>query len=206
MAFKTVHPIFPIAIGEYECNYPITGKHLNALQNLENIKNISNFTSVNNYVLNNIDDLKEIRDFCSESLKDHFSRIYNPLNDVEIYMTQSWCNYTHAGEWHQLHNHSNSIVSGVFYIQCSENDKIFFSRGKGHERILISSKESSIFNTETWWMKCKVGTLYLFDSSVGHFVDVRESNDSVLRISISFNSFIKGKIGNQFDLTELILE
>ena len=49
------------------------------------------------------------------------------LKDVEPYITQSWLNYTEKDQYHHKHAHPNSIISGVFYINCHESlDKITF--------------------------------------------------------------------------------
>ena len=36
--------------------------------------------------------------------------------DSEIYITQSWLNFNPPGSSHTVHNHSNSVFSGVYYI------------------------------------------------------------------------------------------
>ena len=43
----------------------------------------------------------------------------------------------------------------------------------------------------------------MFPSSLTHMVETKEGNNT--RISLAFNVFIKGKIGNNKQLTELIL-
>ena len=48
------------------------------------------------------------------------------------------------------------------------------------------------------------GDILLFKSSLPHAVDIKKGTN--IRISLSFNVFLKGTIGNKEELTELILE
>ena len=50
-----------------------------------------------------------------------------PQNNVEIYITQSWLNYIDENQYHPMHYHPNSVVSGVLYLDCDkDNDRIHF--------------------------------------------------------------------------------
>ncbi len=52
---------------------------------------------------------------------------YNNPNNITPYITQSWLNYTETNQYHHKHQHPNSLVSGVFYINCDDKfDKIKF--------------------------------------------------------------------------------
>ena len=47
------------------------------------------------------------------------------------------------------------------------------------------------------------GNIFLFPSSLTHMVETKQGENT--RISLSFNVFVKGTIGNNKNLTELIL-
>ena len=60
-------------------------------------------------------------------IKDYFNKVLSITDEVTPYITQSWLNYTETKQFHHRHEHPNSIVSGVFYINCHEEfDKIKF--------------------------------------------------------------------------------
>lgn len=209
-------PLFPTAIGEYNIGRSITEKELQLLSQLKQRNNQGNTTSDSSYIFDEHNELKDLYNFCQQSLNDFFNKLYQPISDIKIYMTQSWCNYTKYNQYHHVHQHPNSIISGVLYVQFDSDDKIIFHRNIEYSRIKINSMASTPFNADNWWLPCKnsngYGALYLFDSSVEHGVNLRQkgkfdavTENDLPRISISFNSFISGNIGDEKSLSGLTL-
>ena len=64
-------------------------------------------------------------------------------------------------------------------------------------------KEYNLYNSETWWFPVKTLDVVLFPSSLTHRVEVKQGTNT--RISLAFNTFIKGTVGNNKKLTELRL-
>ena len=165
-------------------------------------KNIGNTTSNNNYILNDkcFKDLKKELDL---KIQDYFNKIICPANNIKPYITQSWLNYTETNQHHHKHQHPNSLVSGVLYINCHEEfDKIKFFN-ENYKTIQFETKEWNTWNSTSWWFPVKTGDIVLFPSSLTHMVETKQGDNT--RISLAFNVFIKGKIGNNKELTELIL-
>jgi uncharacterized protein (TIGR02466 family) len=169
------------------------------LLNLEFRNNEGNYTSIDNFVLNRIE-LAEIKNFIETSLIECFNTVYSPPpNTCEIYLTQSWVNYTTPGGYHHKHNHSNSFMSGVIYIDVEdEKDSIIFFR-PNHEFIQLSimSEKWNEFNALNWRVPIKTKQLILFPSNIQHSVGITDSSNKQNRVSLSFNSFIKGTIGTE---------
>jgi uncharacterized protein (TIGR02466 family) len=165
-------------------------------------KNDGNITSNNNYILNekpfiNIKKELDLR------VQDYFDKVISPANNITPYITQSWLNYTETNQYHHKHAHPNSLVSGVFYINCDEkHDKIKFFNDT-YKTIKLEIKDWNIWNSESWWFSVKTGDVILFPSSLTHMVETKQSDNT--RISLAFNVFIKGTVGNNKNLTELIL-
>jgi uncharacterized protein (TIGR02466 family) len=163
---------------------------------------IYNKTSNNNYILNN----KEFKDLKKEldlKIQDYFDKVISPSNNITPYITQSWLNYTETNQYHHKHAHPNSLVSGVFYINChEEHDKIKFFNNN-YKTIKLEIKDWNIWNSESWWFPVKTGDVILFPSSLTHMVETKQGDNT--RISLAFNVFIKGTVGNNKNLTELIL-
>ena len=67
----------------------------------------------------------------------------------------------------------------------------------------LNIKKFNVFNARSWWYTVQSGDLVLFPSSLIHGVDVKEGDNT--RISLAFNVFLKGHVGNPKNLTELIL-
>lgn len=197
-----IHNLFPIPIGLYDLGRDLTTKELSFLMGQETRLNMGNTTSTDNTILK-AKELTKLRDFIETSLADYFSVIYNPKHNVNLKITQSWTNYTKAGQYHHKHHHSNSFISGVFYVQADEQkDKIYFYRDV-YEQIRFTPKEWNVWNSESWWFEAGTGKLVLFPSRLNHMVPTVESEQ---RISLSFNTFPVGILGEEMDLNGLKLE
>ena len=168
-------------------------------------KNTGNSHSNNSYIFN--DKFKKIKQFCEQQLKIYVERVINPKKELDFYITQSWLNVTKPGEFHHHHSHPNSIISGVFYILTEEDDKITFTdtNHKIKELIKFETKEYNLWNSITWFFPSNNNELLLFPSWLQHQVEVNEKATTD-RISISFNTFVRGNLGREHDLTELILK
>lgn len=200
----TINSIFPTPIYISKLNRELTNKELLFIDKtkLYSHNNQGNRTSDDNYILNQkvFKDLKIDLDLI---IQDYFNKIISSSNDMTPYITQSWLNYTETNQYHHKHQHSNSLVSGVLYINCDEKfDKIKFYNDT-YKTIKPEIKEYNVWNSETWWFSVKHGDIILFPSSLSHMVETKEGTNT--RISLAFNTFIKGKIGNNKFITELIL-
>lgn len=165
-------------------------------------KNDGNITSNNNYILNE-KPFTNIKKELNLKVQDYFDKVISPSNNITPYITQSWLNYTETNQYHHKHAHPNSLVSGVFYINChEEHDKIKFFRDN-YKTIKLEVKEYNIWNSESWWFSVKTGDVIMFPSSLTHMVETKQGTNT--RISLAFNVFIKGTVGDNKQLTELIL-
>jgi len=192
------HSLFPTAVSFFQYG-GITEKEIQFITKQKTKSNTGNTTSVDGYILKK-KEMKKLKQFIEKSLKEYFQNIYQPKNDVEPYITQSWCNYTKEGEFHHKHFHPNSFVSDVFYVQADRTkDKIYFYKD-GYQQIKISAKEYNPFNSESWWFETGTNDLVIFPSNLTHMVEKVVGKE---RISLSFNTFLKGHIGEDIELTGL---
>jgi uncharacterized protein (TIGR02466 family) len=199
-----IHSIFPTPIYISKLNRKFTKQELSFIDKnkLNCNKNEGNITSNNNYILNE-KEFKNLKQELDLRVKDYFDKIISPANNITPYITQSWLNYTEKNQYHHKHAHPNSLVSGVFYINChEEHDKIKFFNDR-YQTIKPEVKDWNMWNSETWWFSVKTGDVILFPSSLTHMVETKEGDNT--RISLAFNVFIKGTVGNNKNLTELIL-
>jgi uncharacterized protein (TIGR02466 family) len=200
-----IENLFPTPIYMSNIDRTFTKQELQFLEQQKNhcTKNPGNISTKDNYILNR-KQFKNIKKFLDQCCKDYLQRIISPKNNIELYITQSWLNYTEESEYHHTHEHPNSAVSGVLYFDCDkENDKIKFTDPKGYQQITPEVDQYNIWNSQTWWFALEIGQLIMFPSSTTHQVDTKQGNNT--RISLAFNTFYKGTIGSNKDLTELIL-
>lgn len=195
-------PLFPTAVGRTTLDRSLSESELKFINELEVRPNKGNTTSKNSYVLKE-KPLEKLAEFCLESANKYFQEVYKPKEDLNLYITQSWVNYTERGGFHHKHSHQNSFISGVFYVNASvESDKVYFYN-ESYKQIKVQPTEWNVWNSESWWLEVGTGTLYLFPSSLTH--DVPGVENDGRRISLSFNTFIKGAIGSYEHLAELVI-
>jgi len=191
----------PVYINNIDRNF--TEQELQFVNDQQNncIKNEGNIHTEDSYVLDR-KQFKNIKIFLENCCKDYLEKIICPENNIELYITQSWLNYTKENQYHHKHLHSNSIISGVLYFNCN-NDNIKFYNSNINHTIKPLIKKYNFWNSETWTFPTKTGELFMFPSSLNHGVDVKKGDN--IRISLSFNTFYKGVLGSDTALTKLIL-
>jgi len=197
-----IYNVFPTAVGKFSLGRDFTEKELKYIKELETRPNQGNVTSKDN----NLFDRKELKDlakFCQESVDSYLKEIYAPKNDVTLRFTQSWANYTNPGQFHHKHEHPNSFVSGVLYINADPTvDRIYFYKSK-YEQIKLTTENFNLYNSDSWWFEVGTTDLMIFPSNLTHMVETTKSDQT--RISISFNTFPIGYVGEDLDLTGLHL-
>jgi|LakMenE18May11ns_1017448.scaffolds.fasta_scaffold9918748_3 hypothetical protein len=196
--------IFPTPVYISHMDRPFTPSEMEIFQNAEQktVANAGNITSANNYILNE-PGLESIRNILTAHTAEFIKRIYSPKYEIVPYITQSWSNYTKENEYHHSHEHPNSFISGVLYINANdEHDKITFQK-KGYQQIKPVSSEFNWYNSESWFYTVRTGMIILFPSGTTHMVENKGGDNK--RISLAFNTFFKGTMGENSQLTELIL-
>ena len=195
-----IYPIFPTALYKNTLERPFSKSEIKFCLGQEKNKNKNNNYSKNIFVLDHVK-LKQLKKDLEAHIENYFNIVIQTRNKVKPYITQSWLNYTAVGESHHGHFHPNSLVSGVLYIQTSAEDAINFS--KDLEPISLEPGTNNMFNSESYKLMVKEHNLVLFPSRLRHFVEIKKEKN--LRVSLSFNVFIKGEIGVGHNLTQLTL-
>ena len=197
-----IYGLFPIPVGHFQIN--LSEENKMSLQNLEKDMefNRQNYISNNKYVLEE-NSLKDLKMNLLRGVSSFVKNTYNPLDEnLLIYITQSWLNITNEKQSHHMHDHPNSMWSAVFYYDVGEEDSIKFYNT--YPRFFsITPKNYNSFNSAFWNIKVEKNDVLVFPSTLWHNVDIKK--DKYLRKSLAFNIFLKGKLGNAKDATELIL-
>ena len=198
--------IFPTPVYMTEMDRPFTKQELIFVKEQKKHcdKNAGNIKTKDSYILNR-KEFKNIKKFLTKHCKNYLDTVICPKNNIELYITQSWLNYTEADQYHHKHEHPNSVVSGVLYFDSDfENDKILFSKSSSTQiKPIVDNTKFNLWNSETWFFSVKTGQLIMFPSSTIHQVETKKGNNT--RISLAFNTFYKGTLGSNTALTELIL-
>ena len=116
-------------------------------------------------------------------------------------ITTSWINKTDKSEYIDKHSHPNSIISGVYYISTTPKcAPIIFSKPHLYSNITFqniqlaySGENKNQYNTDYYGINPLPGELLMFPSWLEH--EVIEQGSEHKRISLAFNTYPKGDIG-----------
>jgi uncharacterized protein (TIGR02466 family) len=193
--------LFPTPLYITNINKPISTQQKEWLINAPKIENTGNLRGEDGYVLNQ-PMFSDLKNFIMQSIKEYVNSVY-ANNELDVYITQSWANYTKPKEYHHRHSHPNSFISGVFYVTAKpKEDMIKFYR----ERVSIfniTSGQANNYNSQDVAILVEPGDLILFPSNFVH--DVPPTTSEETRISIAFNTFIRGYLGDEKSATALYL-
>ena len=200
-----IHSIFPVPIYTTRMDRAFTKKELQFVKEQKKhiYKSTGNFTTHDTYILDK-KEFKNIKKFLEKCCKDYLEKIICSKNNISLYITQSWLNYTEESQYHHKHEHPNSVVSGVLYLDADvKNDKIVFSHPIRYQQIQPDVGKFNMWNSDSWWIPVETGELFMFPSSLTHQVVTKKGNNT--RISLAFNTFYKGTLGSEDRLFELTI-
>lgn len=191
--------LFPTIIGKTKLDRDLFKYEEDILMSHKMALNYYNESTENGYVLNN-ENLNLLKNQITEKCQEYIEKIYkpNPLNQIKVYVTQSWVNFTKKDQSHHPHKHPNSFISGVLYL--TDDEIITFSKSD-YKMIHIVPQEWTKYNSSHWDLSVNRGDLVLFSSDLEHYVPKNEKDTT--RVSLSFNTFLSGNFGSNDDLTEL---
>lgn len=197
-----IHQIFPTPVYIDEIDREFTISEMNTWQELEKTTrpNEGNYITPEDHVLD-LPEFMNIKREVENRLQDYLRRVINPVNDIKISLTQSWLNYTHEGEYHHPHIHTNSWLSGVIYLQAGAQDGIWFDKPQG--MFDITPKEFNTFNSTSWHIPVRTGVIVIFPSQLSHRVSIKPTPNT--RVSLAFNTWIQGELGSKHHKTHLML-
>jgi len=147
-------------------------------------------------------ELINIRSFIEEKLSYYANNVLQ--SSSELVITQSWSNINGKGEWHDEHIHPNSIVSGVFYLHNNDSLPPIRFKRKYSSEVNLSIKKYNRYNNNFVQYSFNNGDLIFFPSHLHHSVPSNQSDEE--RISLSFNTWAKGNLGDEESLTYLPLD
>ena len=167
-------------------------------------KNEGNYNTIPNYILDTDKRFAQLKIFIQDSIEEYWDTVISPSTTVNPCITQSWLNYSYTGNFHHAHRHPNSYISGVFYFKTIQDDSIIFRKSTLEPLFSISSSKPNKYNSNVNVFPIQEKMLILFPSDTVHSVDtIREEN--ACRISLAFNTFFRGEIGDNQALNGLTI-
>jgi len=200
----TWEAIFPTPVLRSNIGREFTEKELAFFRQAQDstYPNLENKRSANTQVLD-APELRPLRSIIDEHVQQFARKVVTTNAKLKFYVTQSWINYTQPGQSHHKHFHTNSLISGVLYVNAlKEMDKLYFYRTPP-AGISVGNKEQNWYTSDSWFFAVGTGDLILFPSSITHGVEQVTGN--YVRVSLSFNTFVAGEIGDKESLNSLKL-
>tara|TARA_R110001632_G_scaffold101837_2_gene209768 strand:- start:166 stop:774 length:609 start_codon:yes stop_codon:yes gene_type:complete len=123
----------------------------------------------------------------------YLDRLGHKYEDVQV--SNSWGTMTSNNQQSIPHHHSNSYISGVYYLSSGSNI-IFYSptTEKWTFSPDIKFKENNPSTYQSYYITPSPSLLLLFPSYVYHQIEENKSSD---RFSIAFNIIPKGEFGRK---------
>lgn len=188
-------PIFPTTLYKAQSNLKLSDTELSVLSKWEgNPSTFGNTQSTNSNVLN-IPELALLKELCQHHLEVYYRQVVSADENTEIYITDSWINFAGKGDTHTMHTHVNSILSGVLYLQVDDSvPSIIFNKLEPFFTLEVPVTEQTVYNSPQWELEVHNGDIVVFPSNVWH--NVKANNSDSPRVTLAFNSFVKGNIGH----------
>ena len=137
-------------------------------------------------------EFKEMKIWVEECAKDFLDNVLK-MEYEEFFLTESWMNISGKGGYQKIHNHANSIISGVLYLKSkSEHPPLEFKKQKIEFEPFISLAEhyklGNPNTAHTLAFPCTENTMLIFNSHLhhGHEASVIEEE----RVGIAWNGLV----------------
>ncbi len=193
--------LFPTPLYINNIDAPLINQQKNYLLNLPKILNTGNLRSESGYIFEH-SLFAELKKTINKHIKEYVNIVY-PNSNIDVYITQSWANYTEPNQYHHKHSHPNSFISGVFYVNAIKNEDMIMFYKDLPFTYQINHNQPNNYNSGNVFVLVETGDLILFPSNFTHNVPPTTSKET--RISISFNTFIRGNLGDEDSSTALYL-
>jgi uncharacterized protein (TIGR02466 family) len=199
-----VHPLFVEPVFRADIGNAISQEQVDYIKKLKMVQNKTNLISENLYIFED-PKLKSIKEAVEEALSE-YARVVMGISN-ELYVTQSWSLINNQNMGMHGHSHSNSLVSGALYYTDMPEPvaSMIFDRHTQYQQIQLDpdNDKQNLYNTKMNIVTPKKGELVMFSSRLQHFVQANMAKSP--RYSISFNAFVRGKLGDLREVNELVL-
>lgn len=201
----TIFNLTSVPVYQNNTNYVLTANEMAVVKQFDLQSNDFNYFSNDFNVLDH-PDLADIKQIINSHLLD-YQRDVCGIEIQQFYVTDSWIAITPPGGKHIVHNHPNSLLSGVFYFSVPDHSSINFyveSQIFKNFKFCFDYTKLTEHNRQTVNVPIRQSDIVIFPSWVDHSVDINNSDQE--RIIIGFNCFVQGNFGNNRYPTRLFLK
>jgi len=194
-----LHSLFPTPI--FQSEIPLEDLWLEYVKSLMYDRTVgdTNYISRDRNIFEQ-PELKDLKDKIEEQIRFYAYEYLKVQRYVDIEVVRSWGVYHRPSDWAAKHCHSNSIFSGIYYLEVDEySGDLLIDKGQHASNCFIPTLTPDVthfnqFTQQNWRLKPEKGMLVAFPSQVIHEV---EANRSVIdRYCVAFDVFIRGRFGD----------
>ena len=194
-----LHSLFPTPI--FQSEIPLEDKWLEYVKTLMYDRTVGD----NGYISRDRDifkhpDLHNLKDKIEEQIKFFAYEYLKVQRYVDIEVCRSWgVKHLHT-DWAQKHCHSNSVFSGIYYLDVDEySGDLLIDKGQHATNCFIPTLTPDVthynkYTQQNWRLKPENGMLVAFPSQIIHSVEPNRS-PKLERYAIAFDVFIRGQFG-----------
>jgi len=137
-------------------------------------------------------EFKEMKVWVEECAKDFLDNALK-MEYEEFFLTESWMNISGRGGYQKVHNHANSILSGVLYLKSEpKHPPLEFKKMMVPQEPFISLTEhyklGNPHTAHTLAFPCTQDTMLVFNSHLHHGHDASVLEEE--RIGIAWNGLV----------------
>ncbi|BAY09970.1 TIGR02466 family protein [Calothrix sp. NIES-2098] len=153
------------------------------------MSNILGWHSVDN--LNQRDEFQDFMEIIMTNISEITDFLKWDLEQIFLNINNCWAMVNGKFASNSVHDHPNSLLSGVYYVKAPEDcGGIFFRYPRiGAHRLLPPYLDFTVWTMPSITYKAVAGTMIIFPSWLMHGVETNLSDD--VRVSISFNIGVK---------------
>ena len=201
-----IDAVFATPVYKSDNLYKLKEEQIQYLKTLEMIKNKGgNYLTTRKDIMDD-KPMEDFKHWCLLNVR-AFAKQLGASERTSFYITQSWMNRNPPHSYHHTHMHPNSIFSCIYYVEGDKCPTYFYRYDDrtsfGNFAFYENDKGSSAFTATKAGVMNEVGRLVIFPSSMVHDVDNNESDKD--RVTISFNTFIRGEMGEPENSNHLII-
>jgi uncharacterized protein (TIGR02466 family) len=165
--------------------------HKSGSKNMSNIKDISLQSNVKSVL--NQKKFKYLKDILIKEFNIYNNEVLHYSNEFKI--TTSWFTKSLTDQKSDYHNHCNSMISGILYLNTDEKSGGVSFENFENVRFKLIPKKYNIYNCLEYTFKPSNGLLMFFPSEVYH--KILNNNSNIIRYSLAFNLIPVGPIGDK---------
>ena len=139
-------------------------------------------------------EMEYIKNIITNEVKSYLYDICYISETIIPELVTSWVNLHKRGNLAKIHRHTNSIVSGIWYLSTTKNSGklLLHTNNKLFGDLLDFPKKENSFNSDYCTFQPKTGNLILFPSNLNHSVSPNQSDE--YRYSLAFNYMLRGDV------------